>query len=61
MSQHQCPECGFVYDDALGDSFSGYPAGTAFADLPADYNCPDCCVRDKPDFIALPEVDAASA
>jgi rubredoxin len=52
-SQHQCPECGFIYDERHGDPFSGYPAGTAFSDLPEDYNCPHCCVRDKSDFIAL--------
>ncbi len=55
MSQHQCPECGYVYDSALGDRCSGYAPGTPFAALPEDYNCPQCCVRDKPDFIALEE------
>ena len=40
MSQHQCPECGYVYDSALGDRFSGYAPGTPFAALPEDYNCP---------------------
>jgi rubredoxin len=58
-TQHQCPECEFIYDDKLGDSFSGYPAGTPFAELPDDYNCPHCCVRDKPDFIALTADQAA--
>ncbi len=34
MSQHQCPECGYVYDSQQGDSFSGYAPGTPFAALP---------------------------
>jgi rubredoxin len=55
MSRHECPECGYVYDSQLGDRYTGYPPGTPFADLPEDYNCPQCCVRDKPDFIALDE------
>lgn len=58
MSRHECPECGYVYDSQLGDRYTGYPPGTPFADLPDDYNCPQCCVRDKPDFIALHESQA---
>lgn len=53
MSRYQCPECGFVYHEKTGDAYQGYPPGTRFADLPDDYNCPDCSVRDKPDFVKL--------
>jgi len=61
MSRYQCPECGFVYDEKTGDAYQGYPPGTRFADLPDDYNCPDCSVRDKPDFVKLDDVDAPAS
>lgn len=37
-----CSVCGYVYDPELGDPEHGVPAGTAFADLPADWRCPRC-------------------
>jgi len=49
----QCPGCGYVYDIATGDSREGFPAGTSWADVPVDWCCPDCGVRDKVDFIPL--------
>ena len=39
-----CDLCGMIYDEATGDESRGIPAGTAFADLPADFECPDCGV-----------------
>ena len=53
MSRFRCPECGYVYDEAHGDDHEGYPPGMAFAELPDDFACPDCAVRDKEDFEAL--------
>lgn len=58
MSRHQCPDCGFIFDEKIGDAHNGYPAGTRWELLPEDYNCPDCAVRDKPDFIDLDDADA---
>ena len=52
-AQHQCPNCAFVYDENLGAPYEGYPAGTRWFDLPRDWTCPDCAVREKPDFVAL--------
>ena len=52
-AQHQCPNCSYVYDENSGCPREGYPAGTRWVDLPADWPCPDCAVREKPDFIAL--------
>ncbi len=46
----ECPGCGYRYDEELGDAHEGYPAGTAFEDLPDDFVCPDCSVRYKEDF-----------
>lgn len=54
MARHTCPECGYVYDEEKGEPREGYPAGTRWAALPADFVCPDCAVRSKEDFIAEP-------
>jgi rubredoxin len=39
-----CNACGYLYDPTIGDPGNGVPAGTAFADLPADWVCPECGV-----------------
>lgn len=44
MTQWRCIPCDYVYDPALGDPDSGIPAGTAFEDLPEDWECPICGV-----------------
>jgi rubredoxin len=49
---HECPLCGFVYDAASGLEEDGIPAGTAFADLPSDWTCPNCDAA-KTEFEAL--------
>ncbi len=49
--KYQCPGCGHVYDEHTGHPREGFPAGTRWADLPDEFNCPDCAVRDKRDFI----------
>ncbi len=53
MKVFRCPECGFVYDEAAGVPREGFPPGTPFADVPDDWTCPDCGVRDKLDFEAV--------
>jgi rubredoxin len=40
--KYRCTICGFVYDPAAGDPESGIEPGTAFEDLPDDYQCPVC-------------------
>jgi rubredoxin len=47
--KYRCMVCSHVYDPAIGDPDSGIPAGTAFEDLPADWNCPECGAS-KADF-----------
>jgi len=42
MDKYTCTICGYVYDPALGDPGNGIAPGTAFADLPEDWTCPDC-------------------
>ncbi len=49
MKQYQCVVCGFIYDEAVGIPDEGIPAGTQWADVPADWECPDCGVS-KSDF-----------
>lgn len=31
-----------IYDETLGDTEHGIPAGTVFTDLPDSYSCPRC-------------------
>ena len=47
----RCPVCDYVYDPALGAPREGLPAGTAWSAVPDGWECPDCGVRDKQDFL----------
>ncbi|BBG01029.1 MULTISPECIES: fatty acid desaturase [Pseudonocardia] len=49
----RCPGCGYTYEVAAGNEAEGFPAGTAWSEIPDDWTCPDCGVRDKVDFVAL--------
>jgi len=49
MKKWQCIVCGFIYDEAAGLPDEGIAAGTAWADIPDDWVCPDCGVG-KSDF-----------
>ena len=40
--KRECGVCWHVYDPAEGDPVGQAPAGTPFADLPADWRCPNC-------------------
>ena len=42
MQKYQCTICGYIYDPEAGDAGSGIKPGTAFADLPDDWTCPEC-------------------
>lgn len=44
-----CVVCGLIYDEAKGWPDEGIPAGTAWAEVPDDWLCPDCGVS-KGDF-----------
>jgi rubredoxin len=50
MSRYRCPACGYVYDEEHGHPREGFPAGTPWSEVPDDWACPDCGVRDKVDF-----------
>ncbi|MFA7257136.1 MAG: rubredoxin [Kiritimatiellales bacterium] len=42
MKKYTCVPCGYIYDPAVGDPDNGIAPGTAFADLPEDWVCPEC-------------------
>jgi rubredoxin len=42
---YMCVVCGFIYDEALGRPEEGIAAGTAWADVPSDWLCPECGVQ----------------
>lgn len=54
MARYAC-ECGYVYDEAEGFRREGFAPGTKWSDIPDDWVCPDCAVRDKVDFKRLDE------
>ena len=53
FARFRCPGCGYVYDERLGNPHEGFPPGTRWEDVPDDWACPDCAVREKPDFLPL--------
>jgi rubredoxin len=44
MKTYLCIVCGFVYDEAAGRPEDGLAPGTAWADVPASWACPECGV-----------------
>jgi alkane 1-monooxygenase len=54
----RCPGCGYTYDVVAGEEREGFAAGTAWAEVPDSWCCPDCGVREKVDFVP---VDASLA
>lgn len=50
--KYRCIICGHIYDPAQGDPEGGIAAGTAFADIPETWMCPDCGAT-KADFEAV--------
>ena len=44
MEKYRCTVCGYIYDSQIGDPSQGIKPGTAFADLPDTWVCPECGV-----------------
>ena len=42
INRWRCELCGFEYDEAVGLPDDGIRPGTAWADVPEDWSCPDC-------------------
>lgn len=53
-----CRQCSMIYDPVLGDLDSGIAPGTAFADIPDDWNCPICGAKKK---LFIPYEEPAAA
>jgi rubredoxin len=54
MKKYKCIVCGYIYDPVEGDPDSGIEPGTAFEDIPDDWQCPVCGIT-KRDFELLDE------
>ncbi len=50
MKSYRCIVCGYIYEPEMGDPDSGIAPGTAFEDIPEDWQCPVCGVTKK-DFV----------
>jgi len=46
MDKYVCSACGYVYDPQKGDLRAGIAPGTAFDDLPDDWECQVCGVSE---------------
>jgi rubredoxin len=53
MTAYRCEVCAYVYDEQRGEPREGLPAGTPWVDVPDDWCCPDCGVREKVDFVPV--------
>lgn len=42
MDLYECTICGYVYNPRQGDPDFDIEPGTAFEDLPEDWECPEC-------------------
>ncbi len=52
MNTWICLICGHIYEEAKGDPDHGVAPGTRWAEVPEDYQCPDCGAT-KSDFEML--------
>lgn len=50
----ECRICWHVYNPEAGDESRQIPAGTPFAELPADWSCP-VCSGDRSGFMVIQE------
>ncbi|WP_287438782.1 rubredoxin [Reinekea sp.] len=49
-----CLVCGWIYDESQGAPDEGIAHGTAWADIPSDWACPECGVtKDMFDMIEI--------
>ena len=44
MQKYICTACQWIYDPVEGDPDGGIAPGTAFEDIPDDWECPVCGV-----------------
>ncbi len=53
MAKYQCPDCQYIYDESKGEPHEGFQPDTRWDEIPDEWACPDCAVRDKPDFVLI--------
>ncbi len=53
IGEYACPNCGRHYREDAGEPREGFAPGTPWSEIPADWRCPDCGVRDKIDFLPV--------
>ncbi|HEX5860999.1 MAG TPA: rubredoxin [Nocardioides sp.] len=58
MLAARCPGCGYTYEVESGEEREGFAAGTGWSEIPDDWCCPDCGVREKVDFVPVELVEA---
>ena len=44
IMKYVCDVCGWIYNEAEGYPEGGIAPGTKWEDVPADFECPLCCV-----------------
>lgn len=44
MAQYVCLDCGWIYDEAVGDPSRGILPGTTWESLPDGFKCGECDV-----------------
>ena len=44
MAKYRCDVCGYIYDPEQGDPDGNIKPGTAFENIPDDWECPVCGV-----------------
>lgn len=49
----RCPGCSYTYVVAIGNEMEGFAAGTPWSEIPGNWCCPDCGVREKLDFVPV--------
>ena len=59
FKKYECVICGFIYDEAEGLPEDGIPPGTRWADIPEDWECPDCGIS-KSEFDLYVELGDAA-
>ncbi len=47
MAQYVCLECGWIYDESVGDPDRNIAPGTIWETLPDDFTCGECEVQKK--------------
>ena len=53
--RYRCEVCEYVYDESAGEPHEGFAPGTQWSEIPDDWCCPDCGVREKVDFQPVTE------